>query len=318
MNKIGVGGLNMSKRFSRVLSLILALVCVLSIGMMAVPVDAAQQLTSEGASRLEQILNKQVNGFLREQVQNDGTMGKEEVTLSSLYYYDAGTGQMVDDNVALYTIDGTMFIFNYEAFGQMESSLQEAALATFAREIKNFNLSPKDKQAVYDEIRQNSSEATAAMIAVIFEDSKADMFGALTIFQPFSSVFGTVMGVGTLLLILLIVASTILDLVYIGLPVFRNFANSKSEGHGGGHGGSDKPSWVSADAYSVVQELEGGGGGHSGGGRGNSKYSNGYVVYFKRRALTYIVLAICLLYLVSGQLANVIAWLMNLVSGFKF
>lgn len=311
----------MSKRLSRVLSLFLVLICVLSMGMMAVTVNATQQLTADGAGKLANILAENVDGFTyKDSERTTGSANRDvNVTLGGIYYYDPNDGSMkimeLYDSLAL---DTNLFRFNYETFKYVDSTLQEATLATFARKIKDYGLAPKDKQAVYDEIRQNSSEATAAMIAVIIEDSKADMFGALTIFQPFSSLFGTIMGVGTLLLILLIVASTILDLAYIGLPVFRNFANSKSEGHGGGHGGSDKPSWVSADAYSVVQELEGGGGGHSGGGHGNSKYSNGYVIYFRRRALTYIVLAICLLYLVSGQLANVIAWLMNLVSGFKF
>lgn len=313
-----------SKFISKILSVTLVLTCIFAMGITSLTANATEKITEKGSEQLQAILDEPVADITFNKIDPDtGDETPVEYTLKTLEYYNALTGKK-EKNVALYVVDGNTFTFNATEFKQMEGNLQEKALLTFAKCIKRYDMSARDKQAIYDEIRYTSSEATAAMISVIFEDSKADMFGALTLFQPFSSTFGIIMGVGVLLLMLMIALSTVMDLVYIGVPVFREMMTSKSEGKNGGMGGNSqggKPWGISADAYSVVQEVEGGGGGSHGGmsgGSGGGKYQNGYVLYFRRRVLTYIVLAICLLYLISGQLANVIAWLIGLVDGFKF
>lgn len=47
----------------------------------------------------------------------------------------------------------------------------------------------------------------------------------------------------------------------------------------------------------------------------NEGYYNIYFEYLKRRSLSYIVLAICITYLICGGLSGIISFVLNLVSG---
>lgn len=140
----------------------------------------------------------------------------------------------------------------------------------------------------------------AELLTSLFANTKADLFTAMKWFSPFQGTVGLILGIGVIFIILLLIASTTFDLVYIGLPMARNVMDGKADQQG-----KERPFGVSTDAVRVVNENESDKG--SGG--------NMYVAYFKKRVITYIILAICILYLVSGQLSNVIGWLLGQVSG---
>ena len=100
----------------------------------------------------------------------------------------------------------------------------------------------------------------------------------------------------------------VLDIAYIAIPVFQLFVN----GDGGGQGG-EKKSFISYEAIQAVQQAQGGGGG-SGQDGGLKKVA--VFIYLKSRALMLFVLAICILYLVSGNIFSLIGYLIDLMSGF--
>ena len=135
----------------------------------------------------------------------------------------------------------------------------------------------------------------AELLTSLFANTKADLFTAMKWFSPFQ---GTI---GVIFIIVLLIASTVFDLVYIGLPMARNVMDGKAE-----QNNKPRPFGVSTDAVRVVTENE-----------DNNKGTGGnmYVAYFKKRVVTYIILAICILYLISGQLSSVIGWLLGQVSG---
>lgn len=309
-----LGSKTLKKRsniFARLCAFMMVLVACLS--MFCLPVGATTTISATGKSQLLSILtNTPVNGFVYSV--GDKTY---DAKLSDLYYYD-GTGNPVYFSLFGKRTDrskvtlSNAITFNYVAFNQMDSKLQEASLSAFVKAMNNSSIGKSDKSKIYAEIRNNCSGANSAMIAVIFEDSRADMNTAMDIFHPFSGVVGTIIGIGCIIIIVLLVSSTVLDLCYINFPFFQNFADS----HGGGGGGSStggKPVWVTRDAYAVVNDGATGGRGNGNGG----KYQNVNFAYLKKRIVTYIVLAICLLYLLSGQITGLIAWLLNLVSGFE-
>ena len=66
---------------------------------------------------------------------------------------------------------------------------------------------------------------------------------------------------------------------------------------------------VSHEATSAVREAEG-----SDSGQGSYKYAIG--IYLRRRAIALIILGICLLYLVQGQIYVFVGFIMDLVQGF--
>ena len=138
------------------------------------------------------------------------------------------------------------------------------------------------------------------MLMVNFSTVKADLYKAYKIMEPFVGALNVVLGVGCVLLILILMASTVMDLAYIGLPVWREAQDGK---------GKKNPFGVSYEALRTVQEVEKGLGG------GDGEYRNAYLLYFKRRALTYIILAICIMYLICGGISGIIGFVLSLVGG---
>lgn len=280
----------------RTVSLLLSLMLVFSLfAVSTLSVSAATTLTASGRAVVVEALKEPIQGY-------------PTLKIGQPTYVDEN-GKEVKYN--LFTRDTNTFTFNADKFSKTTPELQQAVLSSLARELNDSNtkISSADRNKLYSEIKNNCDSATASMIGVLFEDSKADLFTALQMFNPFSGVVGTILGCGVLALIILLLGSTVLDLCYIGLPVARNFIHSRSEQNG--KGSDEKPWGVTNDAWSVIQETETNN--TSSGGR----YKNAYVMYFKRRVITYIILSICILYLLSGQIAGLIGWLMNLVSGFS-
>ena len=158
--------------------------------------------------------------------------------------------------------------------------------------------------AVVEKWAKGIGATEAELLTSLFANTKADLFTAMKWFSPFQGTLGLILGIGVILIIVLLIASTVFDLVYIGLPMARNAMNSKAD-----NDNKERPFGVSTDALRVVEECEG----TTNGGKG--KGGNMYIAYFKKRVLTYIILAVCILYLVSGQLAGVIGWLLGQVSG---
>ncbi len=168
----------------------------------------------------------------------------------------------------------------------------------------NSGASPDVVQQIVNDINDVDTSIGATMLPMIFEGLDADMFSAYKITAPFLDILSIVLGVGAVLLILVLLFSTVMDLAYIGLPVWREAQSEKN-------GGNKHPFGVSYEALRTVNEIEA----NLGGNGGNGEYRNAYLLYFKRRALTYIILAICIMYLICGGLSGIIAFVLSLVSG---
>ena len=143
---------------------------------------------------------------------------------------------------------------------------------------------------------------SSVMLPMVFRETKANIYEAYKIVEPFLDVLNIVLGVGCVALILLLMFSTVMDLAYIGLPVWREAQEAKN-------GAKKHPFGVSYEALRTVEETEKNLGG------GDGEYKNAYLLYFKRRALTYIILAICIMYLICGGLSGIIAFVLSLTGG---
>lgn len=154
--------------------------------------------------------------------------------------------------------------------------------------------------AIVEKWAKTLGATEAELLTSLFANTKADLFTAMKWFSPFRVTLGLILGIGVIFIIVLLIASTVFDLVYIGLPMARNVMDGKAE-----QKGKARPFGVSTDAVRVVENED------------NNKGTGGnmYVAYFKKRVVTYIILAVCILYLINGQLSSVIGWLLDQVSG---
>lgn len=162
------------------------------------------------------------------------------------------------------------------------------------------------------ELVQNESGMGSQMLAMLLQNTKPDFVSANRIYEPFSGTVGTILGVISILIMAFLGITMALDLAYIAIPGFQLLCGGE-QGQGGaqgqsGSGGNFIGGLISKEAKSAVQGSEGGQ------GQGDKKSAIGQ--YFKHRVWMLVMLGICLLYLVSGNLWSGIAGLIDMLSGF--
>lgn len=160
-------------------------------------------------------------------------------------------------------------------------------------------------------VMQQQSGLAATMLATLLQNTKPDYVAANRLYEPFSGVVGTILGVIAVLLMAALGVTMALDLAYITIPAFQMALGGTNEG---GHGDKSKGigGIISQEAKKAVQAADGGSGGQAGSG----EYRAAVGIYFKYRWKGLVLLGVCLLYLVQGQIYSFVAWFIDLFSGF--
>ena len=144
------------------------------------------------------------------------------------------------------------------------------------------------------------------LLTEILKNTKPDYVRANNIYQPFSGLVGTILGLGAILILAFLGIVIVSDIAFITLPPYRGLMGGVD---GDSERGKAAKFLVSHEAVSAVRESE-----NSDGGNGGYKYAIG--IYLKRRVIALIRLGIALLYLVQGQIYVFVGFIMDLVQGF--
>lgn len=181
--------------------------------------------------------------------------------------------------------------FDSTHFDNLSDNAKSMILTNFKDAMqKDTNISSEGKHLIYSEMRNGYTDGLdTETINQFIDDIEPDIFTAHDIFSPFSSTVGTIFGVLCIFIVFSLVLSTLMDLVYIAFPVMRERIHGSQE--------NKRPWFVSQEAFSTVLYIE-----------SEEKYHNAYGIYFKRRIISYIVLTLCLTYLLSGQIITLIIW----------
>jgi hypothetical protein len=225
--------------------------------------------------------------------------GGGNTTGNTLLQTDSSTGHM--------TIDES-------EFNKLSSSEQQRFLSDVvdaSNTVADKGTGGVDESTVqnwWKELQQKNGVGSKFM-TVLLQDTKPDFVAANAIWKPFSGPVGVALGLGAVIIMSLIGIVIVADIAYIALPPVRIFAAEE----GGGNGGKKniRSYLFSYEATNAVKIAENGGGN---GGSGESKQALG--IYFKRRVWMLIILGICLMYLVNGQIYTLVGWILDLVSGF--
>lgn len=193
---------------------------------------------------------------------------------------------------------GTKVIFYEDEFEGADVGDRKKALDNFVEACNEADITDTTAQNINEKFVEADATVSSSMMGLLLDNVGADLFTAMKWISPMLKFLRVLIGVGCIVIILLLVFSTVMDCVYIGLPMWREHAEKD---------GVQKPFGVSMEAISTVKEVEGDTGG---------KYKNPYVVYIRRRATTYFVLALCILYLIAGELSGLITGLLSMVEGF--
>lgn len=233
---------------------------------------------------------------------------EEDDTLNSIsvkrYNYDGkeytGTFSLFkfkqSDDKSLYLVT-----FNNTDFDLLDKDSKEQILALLkVAVINSTTVSSTAKHVIYSEVRNSTDYDLELIKEELLETIQPDIYNAYLIFKPFQSTLGVILGVLSVLLVLFLTFTTMVDIIYISFSGARNFADTHTLNHGSDNG---RPVYVSKEAYKVMVDYD------------NGKLKlNPLLSYFKHRVINYLVIAICLLYLLSGEVVDLITMIYRSIS----
>lgn len=218
--------------------------------------------------------------------------------------------ELFEENPNYDTTGNPVYTINEDTFNELSSAAQSEFVSDI---VEQSNVVDKEKENVSESTvqlwwkeLQTKEGVGSKFMTEILKNTKPDFVSANRIYSPFSGVIGTALGLGCVLICALLGLSMVCDIAYITIPPIQAFGG---DGNGGNNGRSFKSFIFSASAKNAVKEAE-----QSMNGNGGWKQPLG--IYFKHQAIQLIVLGICLLYLVSGQLYTLVGWILDLLRGF--
>lgn len=160
---------------------------------------------------------------------------------------------------------------------------------------KDTSMSSRDRNRLYSFI-ENEDVATSALVRQLSEDVSGDYATAYTWFKPFSGTVSTVMALLCMVIFICIAFTIIVDLAYLAIPAFRLFLDKTD---------NTKPKFISNEAFMSIKEAE----------SDKNVYRSYLALYFKHKTFSMFLLCITLLYLISGKVYVLIAWVLDVLSG---
>lgn len=207
-------------------------------------------------------------------------------------------GSIVEDansvsgtTVMTYTESTGVVTFSNKTYKRLRTAVKEKFMKQALLSTKESGLDSQIKNRLYNFIADQDG-TTAAAIKYLKSDTSADLVAAMTWLKPFTGVIGTILGFLCLLIFVMMSVSIVLDLAYIALPVVQ-VAVERGEP-------DNRPFYISREAWSAVRDCD-----------RSVEYKSVPATYLKRRAGSLILIAVCLLYLVSGQIYDLFAWIID-------
>lgn len=163
---------------------------------------------------------------------------------------------------------------------------------------KETNISRMNKNKIFNNLC-DLDVSTSSFVRQLSDDVTADFNEAYSrYFKPWSGELGIALGVISLGMFISLAMMILIDLAYIVLPFFQMLFTDLGYK-------KNRPMFVSIEAVNAVKEAE------SKAGQG---YTNPVGVYFRSKLKQLIAISLCLVYLVSGEIYNLIGAIMDYFS----
>lgn len=190
--------------------------------------------------------------------------------------------------------DKSYCVFNETEYNNL-SNKQKRKYIKNVTDILNTNgdgadeyLNKAQKQQAYNFLVSVDDKVVNEAVASLLDDTGANILTAVGIFAPAMPYISTFFGILIILILLATTLVTIIDIVFITLPVFSMNSDKK-------------PRFVSREAYKALQlHIEQG--------------SNVYWEYFKRRFIAIIIIFIGVTLLATGRIGTIIADLISAIN----
>lgn len=235
-----------------------------------------------------------VNAFAeRKDVDSVVFIAKNQTVLLSIC---STANNVAGKRILTYTGNDGLLSFSNSLYSDLSVDVKRDFMETALLSVKESGLGSQIKNKTYNFIANQDTTISSAM-KFLRSDTSADFAKASAWFKPFSGVIGTVLGFLSLLIFMFIGLSTLVDVSYMCLPAFRLMIEGGMEG---------KPKWVSVEAYSSVKDCESSMG---------SSYKSYMSLYFRRRMSSIFIMSICLGYLISGKIYDIVVYIIEAFSG---
>lgn len=144
----------------------------------------------------------------------------------------------------------------------------------------------------------NNDKSTSSLVRQLSDDVTSDFAGAYSYFKPWAGWLGILLGCITLLIFLTLTLGILFDISYIVIPMWQNFLSADKA--------DQKPKFISLEAWNAVKKAE---------ESTTSGFREPLGIYLGSKTRQFLAIGICILYLVSGKIYSLIAWLMDSFSG---
>lgn len=194
-------------------------------------------------------------------------------------------------NILSYDEETGVVSFSNKNYYALSTKNKNRFMEVTLRYIKESGLPAQSKNKLYKFIEQQDG-TTASAIKFLSTDTSADFVTAAGWLKPFSGVIGTILGVVALLIFLFMGVSIVIDIAYLVIPGVRAISESGEPGK--------RPFGVSIEAYKSMIEAE-----------SSPDYKSPMGIYLRRRVIMMVIVSVCLLYLISGQIYDLMAWIVD-------
>ena len=197
------------------------------------------------------------------------------------------------------------------AYKSMSMSNREKVMNIVLSTIRDSKLSSTNRNKIYNFIAQQDTPVSS-LIKQLGENVKPDYYKAYSYFKPFEGVLGTLLGFLAILIMALLAFTMVMDLAYINIPGFQWFIDKGKEkiheekAEKGALGAHGKSLLVSNEAKAAVEQAF----------QKNGTGASVMGIYFKSRVKQLVVLFICLLYLISGQIYTLVESIVDMFNNF--
>lgn len=201
------------------------------------------------------------------------------------------SNQVVGTEVLVYTGDDGMLSFSNSNYNKLIYQDRQDFMNKALQLIKESGMSNQVKNKAFNFVADQDSTMSAT-VKYLKSDASSDFATASVWFKPFGSFAGKVMGFLAIAIFSLLGLSILFDWAYIVIPIIRVILTKGDD--------SKKPFGVSMEAYKSVTEVE-----------GSVDYKSVAKLYLGRRVPAIIAMSICLSYLISGKIYDIIVFFMN-------
>lgn len=196
--------------------------------------------------------------------------------------------------ILVYSSDGVV-TFSNNLYSELDVNQKRQFMETALGATRATGLGSQQKNKLYNFIAEQDN-TTSAAIKYLKSDASADFVAAKSWFHPFSKYIAPVLGLICLLVFMFLAMSILFDCAYLVLPMFQGLLERGEP--------NKRPFGVSREAYLTMKDIN------------NPKYEGRNIlsVYMSKRLPVIIVCAICLGYLVTGKIYDIMVFIVDAFS----